>query len=145
MNDVKRHSIIKPTLDTPFHIDFDWWKNNDRNWNVYLHSFLCETHQQLFSNEETSSTIDWVDPKTAEVIVVDGVQHILMEHCVKQPDFFQRQSTLVNLVFGIFLSNGNTPLSAKQLSSITGKAPATILLTFSGNQVYRGIRPIQSN
>ncbi len=145
MNEIKRHSIVKPTLNTPFHIDFDWWKNHDHNWRIYLHSFLCEEHQALYSNEESSSSIDWVDPATAEVLVVDGMQHALMHHCVKQSDFLSQHTTIVDTIFGIFLSNGNKPLSPEQLSSITGKAALTILRTFSGPQVYRGIRPVINN
>ena len=31
--------------------------------------------------------IDWVDPETAEVTQVDGIQHILISHCAKQEGF----------------------------------------------------------
>ncbi|PKO07552.1 MAG: hypothetical protein CVU41_02340 [Chloroflexi bacterium HGW-Chloroflexi-3] len=145
MNDIKRYSIIKPTLETPFHIDFDWWKNHDQNWRVYLHSFLCDEHQEIYTNEENSPKIDWVDPITAEVFIVDGIQHTLMNHCAKKTEFIEKHTTIVNVVFGIFLSNDNKPLTPEQLSSITGKDAITILRTFTGSQVYRGIRPIQSN
>ena len=141
MTDFKRQSIIKPTTETPFHIDFEWWKNHDQNWKVYLYSFLCNDHQEIYSNEEQSPKIDWVDPITAEVKVVDGIQHTLMNHCAKQEDFITKHTTIVNTIFGIFLSNGNTPLTPEQLSSITGKPAITILRTLSGPQVYRGIRP----
>ena len=36
MSEVKKFSLIKPTLQTPFHIDFDWWRANDTNWHVAL-------------------------------------------------------------------------------------------------------------
>ena len=36
MAEVKRFSLVKPTVDTPFHIDFAWWKKNERDWHVYL-------------------------------------------------------------------------------------------------------------
>ncbi len=143
MNDIIRRSIIKPTLETQFHIDFDWWKNHDQNWRVYLHSFLCLEHQELFTIEENSPMIDWIDPVTAEVSIVDGIQHTLMNHCVKQPDFLENHTTIINSIFGIFLSNGNKPLTPEQLSSITGKSAITILRTISGPQIYRGIRPAQ--
>jgi hypothetical protein len=128
-------------VDTPFNIDFEWWKNHDQNWKVYLYSFLCEEHQEIYTNEEKSPKIDWVDPVTAEVTVVDGIQHTLMYHCAKQEDFFKNHTTIVNTIFGIFLSNGNKPLTPEELSSITGKSAETILRTLSGPQVYRGIRP----
>ena len=142
MSEVKRFSLIKPTLETPFHIDFDWWKNHDHNWRIFLHSCLCQEHQEAFSVEDNNVMIDWVDPETAEVKSVDGLQHTLMNHCAKLEDFLTSQTTIVNSVFRIFLSNGNSPLSANQLSSITGKSAVTILRTLTGPQVYKGIRPL---
>ena len=41
----RRFSLIKPTLQTPFHIDFDWWQKSERDWHVYLRSLLCSEHQ----------------------------------------------------------------------------------------------------
>ena len=141
MTEIKRKSIIKPTVDTPFNIDFEWWKDHDQNWKIYLYSFLCAEHQDIYSNEEKSPKIDWVNPITAEVTIVDGIQHTLMNHCAKQKNFFENHTTIVNKIFGVFLSNGNKPLTPEELSSITGKSADTILRTFAGPQVYRGIRP----
>ncbi len=141
MSETKRFSLVKPTVDTPFQIDFDWWKNHDQNWRVYLHSFLCEEHKLLFSEEDTTILIDYVDPETAEVVTVDGLQHVLMTHCAKKENFLTDYNTMVNSVFRIFISNGNTPLTIEELSSITGKPAQTILKTLAGTQVYKGIRP----
>ncbi len=141
MSETKRFSLVKPTLETPFCIDFDWWKNHDQNWRVYLHSFLCEEHKSIFSEEDNLVWIDYVDPKTAEVITVDGLQHTLMTHCAKEESFLTDHTTIVNSVFRIFISNGNSPLTINELSSITGKPAETILKTFAGQQVYKGIRP----
>ena len=46
----RRFSLIKPTLQTPFHIDFDWWQKNERDWHVYLRSLLCPEHQEVFAD-----------------------------------------------------------------------------------------------
>ncbi len=141
MSETKRFSLVKPTVNTPFQIDFDWWKNHDQNWRVYLHSFLCEEHKPLFSEEDTTVLIDYIDPETAEVVTVDGLQHVLMTHCAKKEDFLTDHTTMVNSVFRIFISNGNAPLTIEELSSITGKPAQTILKTLAGTQVYKGIRP----
>ena len=45
MAEFKRIYLIKPGIDTQFHIDFDWWKDNDRNWRVDLRGLLCEYTQ----------------------------------------------------------------------------------------------------
>lgn len=71
-------SFLKPSVKTPFHIDFDWWKQNERDWHVFLRSLLCPEHQAVFADAEEGTMIDWVDPQTAEVKPVDGVQHALM-------------------------------------------------------------------
>jgi hypothetical protein len=139
--EVKRFSLVKPTLETRFHIDFDWWSQNDRDWRVHLHSFLCPEHQEAFSNVRGDEQVDWVDPETAEVQQVDGLQHVLITHCAKQPGFIDEHSALVDAVFRLFLANGNTPLTPVELGERLGRPPQTILRTFSGMRVYKGLRP----
>lgn len=138
----QRSSLIKPKLDTPFRIDFDWWKKNDRNWRVFLRSFLCDEHQLLFEKLDNDEVVDWIDPKTAEVTQVDGLQHILITHCAKQSDFLNANMTLVDSVFRVLLSNGNQPMTAEELGSVLNRPAQTILRTLSGVRVYKGIRPI---
>ncbi len=137
-----KFSLIKPTLDTPFHIDFEWWKTHDNNWRVFLLNCLCPEHQKLFEMQSADVMIDWVDPETAEVKLVDGLQSTLMSHCVKEPGFVTANTAMVDAIFRVFLSNGNEPLSAQQLSEKIGKSANTILQTIAGGQVYRGIRAI---
>ena len=139
-----KFSLVKPTIETPFKIDFEWWKTHDHNWRVYLFSFLCTEHQQVFENIGDQAWIDWIDPETAEVTQVDGLQHILMTHCALQPDFVNSTTTLVDAVFRVLLSNGNTPISPAELSDRVNKPADTILRTLSGPRVYQGIRPAHS-
>jgi hypothetical protein len=139
-----RFSLIKPTVNTPFHIDFDWWKEHDHNWRVYLYSFLCPEHQALFENRQDEIWIDWVNPDTAEVIHVDALQNTLMTHCAKQPEFLDANTTLVNSVFRYLLANGNKPSSPMEISRSTNKSPEMILRTFSGHTIYQGIRPVST-
>lgn len=134
-------SLIKPGLDTPFHIDFTWWQDNDRSWQVYLRSLLCEEHQKVFEDLPEDELLDIVDPVTAEVRSVNGVQHVLMSHCARQPDFLSSQTSLVESIFRLFLANGNQPMSANELSQALGRPAHTILRTISGARIYRGIRP----
>jgi len=100
-----RYSFVKPTLDTPFHIDFDWWKSHDQNWHVYLFSCLCLSHQKKYAEFQTVPLYDNIDPDTGEINVVDGLEYLLLNHCAKQTDFLTDHTTMVNSVFRIFLSN----------------------------------------
>lgn len=142
MVEAKKFSLVKPTTETPFHIDFDWWKTHDSNWRIYLHSCLCADHQSLFENVEEGTTIDWVDPGTGEVKVIDGLQDTLMSHCAQQADFLTNHTTLVDAVFRTLISRGNSPMSPVQLSEHIGKPAETILRTIGGVQVYKGLRPV---
>jgi len=139
----RRFSLIKPTLQTPFHIDFDWWQKNERDWHVYLRSLLCPEHQEVFADMRQGEMIDWVDPKTAEVKPVDGIQHTLMSHCARRPEFVTEQTALVEAVFRLFLTNENMPMTPEELGSLLNRPPATILRTLSGPRVYKGLRPLQ--
>ena len=136
-------SLLKPTIKTPFHIDFDWWKKNERDWHVFLRSLLCTEHQEAFTEIEEGGIIDWIDPKTAEVKAVDGVQHTLMSHCALLPEFSDSHTAMVEAVFRTFLANGNVPMSADDLARKLERPAETILRTISGPRVYRGLRPYQ--
>ena len=139
----RRSSLIKPTLQTPFHIDFDWWQKSERDWHVYLRSLLCSEHQEVFAEVQEGEMIDWIDPKTAEVKPVDGIQHTLMSHCARRPEFVTDHTALVEAVFRLFLTNENMPMTAEELGSLLNRPPMTILRTLSGPRVYKGLRPLQ--
>jgi hypothetical protein len=141
LTEIKRINLVKPTIHTHFHIDFDWWSKNDREWRVYLRNYLCPEHQEAFENVDFFDKVDWIDPDTAEVQPVDGLQHILITHCAKQNTFITQQNTLVDSVFRLFLANGNSPLSPAELAEELGRDANIILRTLSGLRVYKGLRP----
>lgn len=138
---VKPSRFIKPTPDTPYHIDFEWWNKADRDLRVYLKSHLCEMHRELYSNSSTDETIDWVDAQTAEIKPIDGILYQLRVHCSQQPDYITEFTSVVDAVFRVFLVNDNQPLSPRQLGERIGKDPDLILKTISGKTVYKGLRP----
>lgn len=135
-------ALVKPTLDTPFHIDYDWWERRGFQINAELRNHLCEQHQAVFGEHFDTEKIDWVDEKTGEVTQIDGLQHILQVHCSKQPDYINKHLSLVNAILRVFLTNGNKPLSPRSLSEIVDRPADKILHTLAGRQVYKGIRPI---
>ena len=143
MPEIKHFSLIKPTLDTPYHIDFEWWKSHDNNYRVFLASCLCTEHQIAFQKQPEDGMIDWVDPETAEIRSVDGLQSTLMTHCAKEPGFVTLNTAMVDAIFRVFLSNGNSPMSPQELSDRISKPAETILRTISGIQVYKGIRQVK--
>lgn len=136
---------IKPTLDTPWHIDYKWWEKEGRDLRVYLRSHLCPEHQAIFQSHLNLQEMDWVDPDTGEVRRVDGFQHTLRTHCSQQPDYITSYTPLVDAIFRIFLANGNTPLSARELADRLGRNPESILQTLAGARIYKGLRPVEES
>ena len=141
MNEIKKFSLLKPTIQMPIHIDFDWWQANDENWHVALASMLCPEHQEAFANLPDGQSIDWVDPETAEVLQMDGLQYTLIQHCARQVGFLDDHTVMVEAIFRLLLANGNTPMSAEQLADRLNRPAETILKTITGGRVYKGLRP----
>lgn len=138
-------SLLKPTIQTPFHIDFAWWERNDRDWHVFLRSLLCAEHQQLLADAPEDSMMDSIDAKTGEVLPVNGVQHALMTHCALQADFVGEHTTMVEAVFRVFLVNGNQAMSPEELSKQLNRPAQILLKTLAGPRVYRGLRPVEAS
>jgi hypothetical protein len=145
VDNVKRPSLLRPTVETRFHIDFEWWKENDSNWRIFLQGYLCENHQAMFQDQNENVLIDAVDPQTAEIHQEDGLLFELMNHCARQPEFINENMPLIAKVFRIFLANGNKPLSAAELSEMVNRPAQTVLATLTGPQVYKGIRTYQTD
>ena len=141
MSEVKKISLIKPTLQTPFHIDFEWWRANDNNWHIALQSLLCPEHQEAYANLPEGQMIDWVDPESAEVRQLDGIQNTPINHCAKQPGFLDEHTALVDAIFRVLLVNGNTPMSVEELGAHLNRPPDTILKTIAGPRIYKGLKP----
>jgi hypothetical protein len=132
----------RPTLNTEFHIDFEWWKSDNRDLRVYLQQNLCAACRDVYTSHLGSETVDWIDPDTAEVTAVDGLWHALRTHCSTQPDYVTDAMPLTNAVFRTFLANGNEPLTPVELGALLNRPPNVILRVLGGGQVYDGIRPV---
>jgi hypothetical protein len=141
MSELKKFSLVKPTVQMPFHIDFDWWRSHDENWHVALSSMLCPEHQAAFSNLSEGHLIDWIDPETAEVRQMDGLQYILIQHCAQQDGFLDEHTVMVEAIFRLLLANGNSPMSAEELGARLKRPADIILKTIAGPRVYKGLRP----
>ncbi|HUF38179.1 MAG TPA: hypothetical protein VMN57_06635 [Anaerolineales bacterium] len=140
-----RLRLVKPTLQTPFHIDFEWWKQNDRSWQVYLKSYLSDEVQESLRVTGDDQLIDIIDSQTGEVHQVEALQHMLILHCANRDDFITETTSVTESIFRLLLSNGNAPLTAVELGERLGREPVIVLRMLSGARVYKGIRPRLSN
>jgi hypothetical protein len=132
----------RPTLNTRFHIDSDWWKDDNRDLRVHLQQHLCSTCREVYTSHLGSETVDWIDPDTAEVRAVDGLWHALRTHCSSMPDYITDSTPLTNAVFRTFLANGNEPLTPVELGTLLNRPPGTILRVLGRGRIYDGIKPL---
>ncbi len=136
-------SLVKPTIETKFHIDMDWWERNHRDIRLYMWNALCTDCRHRYKSHKDTEIIDWVDPQTAEVKQVDALWQSLRTCCSHKSSYVTEEHSLATAIFRIFLGNGNTPLSSIELHEKLVYRPAeTILRILSGGKTYNGIRPV---
>jgi len=134
--------FIKPNLETPFHIDYDWWEQQGLDLNVKLVSHLCPEHRDAYVGQPVGDKIDWLDWETGEVRPVDGLQYIITTHCSKEPGYVLQAPTILEAVFRAFLSASNQPMSSRALASLIGQRPEQVLRVLAGRRVRLGLRPL---
>lgn len=141
---VKPSAALKPTLDTRYHIDYSWWERNpEEELRTYILSHLPPEQRDQLAQVTESQVLDYIDPETGEVMQVDEIG-LAIQNAAKDPNFINQQTPVVDSIFRVFLSNGNQPLSSRELEARIGKPAATIFKMLSGGRVWKGIRPYQS-
>ena len=136
----KPSALIKPTLETKFHVDYDWWQRTPDDLRTYLLSHLPAEQRDRISQSEVDQMVDYIDPETGEVLRLDELR-LALQQAAEEPDFINEQTSLVDCIFRVFLKNNNQPLSPNELSNYAGRPAETILKTLSGRRIYMGIRP----
>jgi hypothetical protein len=133
-------ALVKPTLDTKFHIDFDWWQRSDEDLRVYMLSHLLPEQRDRLTQAHEEQLIDYVDPETGEVLRLDEMQ-MAVQVAAQDPSFINPHTSTVDSIFRVFLKYNNQPMSPRELAAHTGRSAETILKTITGVRVYKGIRP----
>ncbi len=132
----------RPTVDTRFHIDMDWWKETRRDIRVYMRELLCDECRAEFESFQGQEEIDWVDEQTGEVTQVDGLWHSVRTCCSHKPNYITPSTPVIDAIFRTFIANGNKPLSARDLYELLDRRPPEMLLRMlTVGPIYMGIRP----
>lgn len=134
---------VKPTIDTPFHIDYSWWEKESRDLRSYLIAQLPSEQRALFESGEMGGEVDYVDPDTGEVRRLDSLT-VALQEATSRAEFLGAHATLVDAVFRVFLANGNKPLTIRELAELLNRPATTLLKTIAGTAgvVYKGVRPL---
>lgn len=134
--------FIKPTLDTPFHIDYAWWTEQGLDLNVQLLQHLSPELREVYTGQRLGDKIDLIDWDTGEVRQVEGLQYLIATRCSKDPGYIGQAPTLLEAIFRAFLSNGNHPLTPRALAPLVRQTSEQVLRVLSGNIVRKGLRPV---
>jgi len=136
---------VRPSLDTKFHIDFDWWNEQGKSLRVTLASHLCAACHKKHA-DDAPQAMDWVDPQTGEVKQVDVLWHTLRTCCSQQKGFITPQTPLTTAVFLSLVANDNTPMTPVELHQMLAPRSADLILrTIGRRQIYYGIKPITTS
>ncbi len=132
----------RPSLDTKFHIDYDWWQASGKDLRVSVRGQLCRDCQTRFPDHRNLESVDWVDQETAEVVRADALLQTLRSHCSRQTEFISMGNALVTNIFRVFLLGSNQALTPRELAKqMPWTSAETILRTLASGQIYMGIRP----
>ena len=132
--------LKRPTADTKFIIDYDWWDKSDLDLKTYLLTRL-PIDEEVPAEADTDE-VDLVDPETGEVYRVDGFQYIVQTYFSQLPEDFATRTSLVDAVFCVLLANANIPMTAQEIADRVHRPVNTILKTVGGPKIYQGIRPL---
>jgi hypothetical protein len=140
----KPSALVKPTLDTKFHIDFDWWERSPDDLRIYMLSHLLpEQRERLNQHSGEERTVDYIDPVTGEVFQFDELR-LAIRLAAETPGFINEQTSVVDNIFRALIMHNNTPMTPTELAKLIKRPAETILRTLNGKRIYKGIRPILS-
>jgi len=134
---------LRPSVDTKFHIDLDWWNRQKRDIRIFLSQSLCEECRPLYDQMRDLGVVDSVDRETGEVRHEDALWSTLRSCCSNKPGYIRPSTPIIDSIFLALVANGNQPLSPKELfERLDRRPPETILRMLTGGTVYLGIRAV---
>ena len=133
---------LRPTPDTKFSIDAEWWEKENKDIRLFVREFLCPECMETIAQDPDLDEIDWVDPDTGEVSRVDALWNSVQTCCSLRPGFIGPSTPFLESIFRTFVANGNQPLSIKELYELLDRnPPESVLRMLTAGRIYLGIRP----
>jgi hypothetical protein len=136
--------IARPDVTTLFHIDLNWFPQNERDLREEMHAVLCNECRARYPSPADAGVVDRVHPYTGEIARVDALWEAIADHCALKPDFIAPSTPLTTAIFRALLANGNQPMTAEQLHKrINKNNPTGILKILMGAEIENGIIPYE--
>ncbi len=137
--------IARLDTKTLFHIDLEWFGNNDRDLREEMYDAFCNECRGYYPSLESTRAVDRVHPQTGQVTRVDALWECLVDHCGLLSTFITPALPIKTAIFRTFLSTANRPMSSEQLYKRIGKSnPAGILRLLTSGDIENGIVPVDA-
>jgi hypothetical protein len=137
--------LVRPDINTKFRVDYDWFADHGRDVKVLIKEQLCGECKSKFANYSDNQDIDWIDPSTGGITVVDGLRYCLRECCSRRDDYVTPTTPLSAAIFRILVADGDTPMSASEIYERIGRSdPKTMLRILLAKEMrnHYGVRPV---
>jgi hypothetical protein len=125
-------------VNTPFHINLDWWDTRGRN----LGRFLVEILGDDKAATDGGDPLDYIHPETAEVRQLDPLWVQVLINRAHKPDYITSSTPLTNAVLRALIENLNQPMTPTQLyRRINRTSPEVLLRVLRTARAQYGIVP----
>ena len=124
-------------IQTRYFVDLNWYQEQGRSFAILAASRLCPTSRKKEKSKSEAA-----------------LMRTIKQCCSKREGFISSNMPLLEMVFRIFLANGNQPLKLGQiqeqlqkLGDISGTRDLSIprLKRILDNDQYYGLRPVPEN
>lgn len=115
-----RFGLARPTVDTPFHVDWSWFERNQLDSEQVIRDQLCPACARRLVGEEPQD-VDAVDLATGEIRMTDSLREAISAHCQWQPGYLSIEQPLAQVLLRLFLANHNQPQSVTEIARRIGR------------------------
>ena len=128
------------TVETPFHIDLQWWAARDRN----LGRFLAEIVGAEHDAPASGAPLDFIHPRTGEVRQIDPLWVRVLTERAYRPDYITPSTPLPNALLRALVETVNEPMTAVELHRRLNRSnPQTLLRVLKTARTAYGITPAE--
>ena len=134
---------MRPTVDTPFEINWSWFERNNINAQSLVRNQLNYKWRQRFDNGLEIKEVDYINSETGEVFKMDNMREAILAECQWEPDYITRDMPLLQSILRLFLANNNQPMTVVEMARRLERHDSNAILNLlTASKIQNGIIPI---
>lgn len=137
---IRPGGLAKPTLDTKYYIDYEWWRTSSEDLRSNLLRQVPPEFKEAVLAEPEDREMDYIDPKTGRVSRVNPLQFAL-KAAAENAEYLSEDVSLADVIFRVLLIRDNAPISSRELAALTGREEDKIFGLLKSPRVLYGLRP----